>query len=93
MAYISTRGKQTDKAVSFRKILLEGLASNGGLYVPMPYQFISSRQLRSWRELSYADLALQVLAPYMDDIPRRDLHDILKITYTEARLINPIISL
>ena len=35
MKYISTRGDRTER--SFSEILLEGLAPDGGLYLPVAY--------------------------------------------------------
>ena len=82
MKYISTRGDKTER--SFCEILLEGLAPDGGLYLPVSYPQISDVTLTKWRGLSYAELAFEILSLYIDDIPADDLRAITQRTYTEA---------
>lgn len=65
MKYISTRGGGTPQ--SFEQVLLTGLAPDGGLYVPAELPSFSSEQIASWRDLSYVDLALEVISPFIGD--------------------------
>lgn len=81
MKYISTRGHADRK--QFCEILLEGLAPDGGLYLPENYPQVSAAMLASWRGLSYADLAFEILSLYIDDIPATDLKAICRKTYTQ----------
>lgn len=80
MKYISTRGPGTPRR--FCEILLEGLAPDGGLYLPESYPRIDAGTLARWRRLSYAELATEILALYIDDIPRADLAALAARTYT-----------
>ena len=80
MRYVSTRGDATPRA--FCDILLEGLAPDGGLYLPMVYPRIDAATLTKWRELPYADLAFEILSLYIDDIPADDLRALCRKTYT-----------
>jgi threonine synthase len=89
MRYISTRGDQTERA--FCEILLEGLAPDGGLYLPTHYPKIDDATLTHWRGLygngqpgGYADLAFAILSLYIDDIPADDLRALVRKTYTKA---------
>ncbi len=82
MNYISTRGDNTPR--KFCDILLEGLAPDGGLYLPESYPQVDAAMLTQWRGLSYADLAFEVLSLYIDDIPATDLQAICAKTYTQA---------
>ncbi len=82
MKYISTRGDQNER--SFSEILLEGLAPDGGLYLPTQYPQIDDATLTRWRGLSYAELAFEILSLYIDDIPSDDLKALTAKTYTEA---------
>jgi threonine synthase len=41
--------------------------------------------LSRWRGLPYADLAFEVLSPYIDDIPADDLRSLCRRTYTRER--------
>ena len=80
MKYISTRGDQTPRR--FCEILLEGLAPDGGLYLPVSYPVIDAAKLARWRGLSYAELAFEILSLYIDDIPPLDLKALVDRTYT-----------
>ena len=80
MKYVSTRGDRTER--SFCDILLEGLAPDGGLYLPARYPKIDKSTLARWRDLGYADLAFEILSLYIDDIPAADLRALVAKTYT-----------
>lgn len=80
MQYVSTRGLAP--ALSFSEILLGGLAPDGGLYLPAEYPQVTSAELDTWRTLSYADLAFEVLKKFATDIPEADLHALVHKTYT-----------
>ncbi|MCR4285667.1 MAG: threonine synthase [Candidatus Kaiserbacteria bacterium] len=80
MKYLSTRGG--GKPESFCDILLGGLAPDGGLYLPMSYPRVTANMLNDWRELSYAELAYEILSLYIVDIPHKDLRAICERTYT-----------
>ena len=82
MKYISTRGDKSERG--FSEILLEGLAPDGGLYLPTHYPQVDAATLTRWRGLSYAELAFEILALYIDDIPRADLKALADETYTSA---------
>jgi threonine synthase len=82
MKYISTRGDGAQRG--FSEILLEGLAPDGGLYMPVSYPQVDASTLARWRELSYAGLAFEILSLYIDDIPPADLRRLVDRTYTEA---------
>jgi len=81
MKYISTRGDKTERR--FCEILLEGLAPDGGLYLPVSYPQVSNETLQSWRKLAYHELAFEILSLYIDDIPAADLKALCAKTYTE----------
>ncbi|QKV53996.1 threonine synthase [Comamonas antarctica] len=84
MLYLSTRGYPERKR--FCDILLEGLAPDGGLYLPERYPQIDSAQLgelrRVYHEQGYAELAFRILSLYIDDIPADDLRALCAKTYT-----------
>ncbi|MFM7705539.1 MAG: threonine synthase, partial [Rubrivivax sp.] len=79
MRYLSTRGHASGQR--FCDILLEGLAPDGGLYVPEAYP---KADLEAWRGLDYADLAFEVLRLFADDIPEADLRRLARNAYTKA---------
>ncbi len=77
MRYVSTRGGGAPQR--FSDILLEGLAPDGGLYVPEAYP---KADLAAWRGLSYPQLATAILTQFMDDVPGLDA--MVGKTYTRA---------
>ena len=91
MRYLSTRGHADRKR--FCEILLEGLAPDGGLYLPESYPQISQEALTNlrqvWQTQGYAALAFEVLSLYIDDIPADDLRALCQKTYTEATFGTP----
>ena len=86
MRYLSTRGHAERKR--FCDILLEGLAPDGGLYLPESYPQLSTERLGQLRQIyaeqGYAALAFEILSLYIDDIPADDLRALCAKTYTEA---------
>jgi threonine synthase len=88
MKFVSTRASNpaTADRKRFCEILLEGLAPDGGLYLPESYPQVSDATLARWRTVyhsqGYAELAFEVLSLYIDDIPATDLHAICRKTYT-----------
>ncbi len=69
---------------TFREILLEGLATDGGLAMPETYPQYAQADLARLRKLSYRDLAFDILSRYIDDIPVADLKRLIDNTYTAA---------
>jgi threonine synthase len=86
MKYLSTRGHADRK--QFCDILLEGLAPDGGLYLPESYPQLDDAALTKLRRTlatqGYAALAFEILSLYIDDIPAADLKALCDKTYTEA---------
>jgi len=82
MRYVSTRGGA--KAQPFTDILLEGLAPDGGLFVPEACPKLSGAELDAMRGMGYRELAFTVLSRFMDDIPAADLRALVDKTYTKA---------
>ena len=84
MLYVSTRGHADRKR--FCEILLEGLAPDGGLYLPEHYPQVDDATLTRWRkayhEKGYAELAFEILSLYIDDISAADLRALCAKTYT-----------
>jgi threonine synthase len=61
--YISTRGSAPE--LEFEDVLLAGLASDGGLYVPEELPAFSLDEIRSWRDLPYSKLAFKIIKPFV----------------------------
>ena len=78
MFYLSTRGYSQRQR--FCDILLEGLAPDGGLYLPHSYPLLDKTRLEQLRLVfqteGYAALAFEILSLYIDDIPTNDLREL-----------------
>jgi len=80
MRYISTRGQAP--ALNFEDVLLAGLASDGGLYVPENLPRFTVEEIASWAGLPYHELAFRVMRPFVaGSIPDADFKKILEETY------------
>ncbi|MBA2778193.1 threonine synthase [Billgrantia kenyensis] len=78
MRYISTRGQAP--ALSFEEVVLTGMASDGGLYVPESIPQLSREALAGMAGLSYAEIAFRVMKPFVngeidDETFRGIVHD------------------
>ena len=82
MRYVSTRGRAPERG--FADILLSGLADDGGLYVPAHYPQVARAELESWRALSYAELATEIIAKFATDLPREVLARLCHATYSAS---------
>ena len=82
MKYISTRGSAP--TLNFDDVLVTGLARDGGLYVPMEWPQFSPADLRRFRNLSYAELAVEVMRPFVEgSIDDASLEAIVKGAYQD----------
>ena len=90
MKYLSTRGDTTPRR--FCDILLEGLAPDGGLYLPAHYPRVDASTLAQWRGMAYHELAFEILSLYIDDIPAADLRALTAKTYTQEVFGTPQIT-
>ena len=80
MKYISTRGEAA--SLSFEDVLLAGLASDGGLYVPETLPRFTQEEIASWRGLPYTELAFNVMYPFVEgSIPEEDFKQMINDTY------------
>ncbi len=65
MRYVSTRGQAP--VLEFEEVLLAGLASDGGLYVPEILPVWDGDFLKKLRDASYEEICYQVIAPFVGD--------------------------
>ena len=79
MLYVSTRGG--GKPTGFLDILLEGLAPDGGLFVPRVPR-LTPVEFTGMRKMSYPELATAILWRYIDDVSYQDLRAMVARTYT-----------
>lgn len=65
LKFVSTRGDAP--ALDLDEVTLAGLARDGGLYVPAEWPVFSADQIAAMAGLSYADLAVAVMTPFVAD--------------------------
>ena len=82
MLYVSSRGGA--KPQPFTEIMIEGLAPDGGLFLPEGFPRLSVAELAAMRGMSYPQLAFAILSKFADDIPSGDLKRLIGKTYTKA---------
>lgn len=94
MRYVSTRSAEVP-GLPFCDILLEGLAPDGGLYLPESYPQVSAETLAHWDALlhdqGYAAVAFEVLSLFVDDIPAADLRAICERAYAADVFGDPVV--
>ena len=69
MRYISTRGLDTDR--SFEDVLLNGLARDGGLYLPKTWPRLSADDIRGMSSKSYAEIAGMIIGCFTGGQPEQ----------------------
>ncbi|MDO5067872.1 MAG: threonine synthase [Propionibacteriaceae bacterium] len=94
MRYVSTRSTKAESR-GFSDILLEGLAPDGGLYLPVEYPSVDAATLERWRQVladdGYAALAFEVCSLFVDDIPADDLRGICERAYAPEKYLDPTV--
>ncbi|KAL1975098.1 hypothetical protein VTN31DRAFT_3490 [Thermomyces dupontii] len=83
--YLSTRGSSS--GLSFEDVVLKGLASDGGLFIPEEIPTLPETWESDWRDLSFEDLAFEILSLYISpsEIPSEDLKDIIQRSFATFR--------
>ncbi|MDU9036289.1 threonine synthase [Pseudomonas corrugata] len=77
MRYVSTRDSAVQ--VDFEKVVLSGVAPDGGLFVPLELPLFEPQEIANWSTLSYDELAYRVMSPFVGEtIPEADLKRMLK---------------
>lgn len=93
MQYLSTRGGISP--IPFTQAVMMGLAVDGGLLLPRTIPRVGSDTFNSWKDLSYQDLAFQVMSRFIDDIPDSDLRELIDRSYStfQASEVTPLVHL
>ncbi|MGH1485391.1 MAG: threonine synthase [Cellvibrionaceae bacterium] len=84
MKYISTRGEAP--VLSFEDVVLTGLATDGGLYIPETLPSFSQEEIASWVGLNYQELAFNIMSPFVaGEVSDEDLKAIIEKAYVSFR--------
>lgn len=79
LTYVSTRGG--DAPARYSDIVLQGLAADGGLFVPAAYPQFSREELKGLRGLSYAELAARILSRFAPEMGEDEMRALCTATY------------
>lgn len=96
MKYISTRADGSEGALDFNQVLLAGLARDGGLFVPLQWPTVSDHDLAVMRELSYDQLCLKLIKPFVGGVIGDDaLEDIVTRAYRgfSHKTVTPLVQI
>ena len=86
MEYISTRGSRVG---SFQEVLMEGLAQDGGLFIPNEWPQINTNDFKD--DLTYEDLTAKIIKPFIgSEIKDDDLLNIIKNAYEDFSSPDPV---
>ena len=89
MKYISTRNNK--KTYNFIETFLNGLALDGGLYIPKKIPRLSSATLNRLSKLNYNDLAYEIIKIYTGNtFSNNELKKIIKVSYKKFNSNNVV---
>lgn len=89
MKYISTRDNK--KTYNFIETFLNGLALDGGLYIPKKIPRLSNAILNRLSKLNYNDLAYEIIKIYTGNtFSNKELKKIIKISYKKFNSNNVV---
>lgn len=91
MQYLSTRGGITP--ISFSEAVMMGLATDGGLLLPRNIPRIGPETFSSWSNLSYPELAFEIMSRFIGDIPANDLRSLINASYAtfDTDAVTPLV--
>ena len=86
LIYKSTRGRA--KELYFKDVIFEGLASDGGLYIPSVWPKLDNDLITEFKNMSYQDIAFHIFKPYIDtSISDEKLKEIIVESYKAFTLM------
>ena len=89
MDYVSTRNSSNN--FKFKDVFIKGLADDGGLYIPKSLHKYNQKDLDSFKDLEYSDLAKKIIYPFMGDfISENDLGKLVDKSYSVFREKNVV---
>lgn len=86
-SYRSTRSSEKE-TISFEEAIIQGLATDGGLFIPSVIPQVSQETLfEKWSQLSFQELALEIMKLYISssEIPESDLKELIDRSYSTFR--------
>ncbi|KDN53157.1 putative THR4-threonine synthase [Tilletiaria anomala UBC 951] len=99
MKYLSTRGGP--ERLSFEEAVIQGLAPNGGLYIPAAIPQLPPNWATEWSSFTFPQLSFQILRRFIPvsasegGIPDADLKSLIERSYSTFRdpQVSPLVQL
>ena len=89
MDYVSTRNNSNN--FKFKDVFIKGLADDGGLYIPKSLNKYNQKDLDSFKDLEYSELAKKIIYPFIGDfISENDLSKLVDKSYSVFREKNVV---
>ena len=85
MNYISTRGKKVQAPVTAAAAIKQGLAEDGGLFMPEVIPDLDSQDLAELCEMSYPERAAYILSRFLTDYSYEELLEDCAAAYAPER--------
>ena len=85
MLYRSTNKKISGK--TFKEVLFEGLASDGGLYMPESFPSVGGEFLKEIPNKSFNEIALEISKLFADDIPEPELKKVIEDAFNSEAFV------
>ena len=79
MKYISTRGGISP--VSFKKAVMMGLATDGGLLLPESLPRVDSETIQHWESFTFQQLASEIFRIFVSDVSPDHLDELIERSY------------
>jgi len=92
--YFSTRGEAP--VLGFSEVLLQGLARDGGLYLPETWPTFDADKIASFAGMPYADVAYEVIQPFVaGEISDQELRAMIRDAYAGFRheAVTPLVQI
>ena len=84
MEYVSTRNSKVK--FSFKDVFLNGLAADGGLYVPCTIPHYSEEDIKKLKKLSYQELAVKIVSDFCNkDFSVSEIEKLISKSYKNFR--------
>ena len=89
MNYVSTRNNSD--SFKFEDVFIKGLAEDGGLFIPKSLHKHSQKDLLTFKNLEYKELAKKIIYPFIGDfMSEHDLSEIIDKSYSIFRKKNVV---
>ena len=86
MSFFSTRG---GSCVTASQAILQGIAPDGGLYVPAMFEAITPGRLTSLTDMTYEERAVSILKRFLEDFSLKEIEEAVRAAYSRERFNDP----